>query len=75
MNKKLNQAQKDSLNDLLWDYMQSDRENHGRVRTGWGSKTKEGLLSCIERILVEGCYCGNAGIETCDFCSGIRQLV
>lgn len=37
--------------DLLWDYLQPDREYRNRVYTGWGTKTKEGLCACIERIM------------------------
>lgn len=39
--------------ELLWDYMKKDRMYIDRVHTGWGTKTKVGLLNCIDRIMEE----------------------
>lgn len=45
--------QENQLVELLWNYMKRDPEHKDRVRTGWGTKTKIGLVACISRI-VEG---------------------
>lgn len=50
-----NEAQQKAVIDLLWDYLSAD-PNYPRVRTGWGTKTKEGLIACIQRI------CENDGL-------------
>lgn len=39
------------LIELLWNYMRKDREHKDRVHTGWGTKTKTGLVACIARIV------------------------
>ena len=39
--------------ELLWDYLEKDKEHKDRVVTGWGTKTEEGLVACIERITRE----------------------
>lgn len=49
----MTESQKQSLLDLLWDYMKRDPEHKDRVRTGWGTKTQIGLLACIERIVID----------------------
>jgi hypothetical protein len=36
--------------DLLWDSLKRDPEHKDRRQTGWGTKTKTGLIACIERI-------------------------
>ncbi len=46
----MTKKQQDAVLELLWDSMKRDPENRDRVRTGWGTKTKEGLVACIERI-------------------------
>lgn len=43
--------QKQALIDLLWGSMRKDREHPDRVQTAWGTKTKDGLIACIERIV------------------------
>jgi hypothetical protein len=42
--------QQTALVDLLWSSMKRDQEHKDRVQTSWGTKTKQGLCSCIERI-------------------------
>jgi hypothetical protein len=42
--------QKQALIDLLWSSMRRDKEHRDRVQTGWGTKTQDGLIACIERI-------------------------
>lgn len=49
----LNPKQQNDLLELLWDSMHRDKGSIGRVRTGWGTKTREGLLRCIARIAFE----------------------
>lgn len=39
-----------ALIELLWDSMKRDKEHKDCVRTGWGTKTKTGLVASIERI-------------------------
>lgn len=33
--------------DLLWQSLKRDSEHADRRQTGWGTKTKEGLVHCI----------------------------
>ena len=49
---KFTPLQQYELLDLLWDYLIDDPDYPGeRVRTSAGTKTKTGLLACIERII------------------------
>ena len=43
--------QESELLCLLWDSMKRDPEHKDRVRTGYGTKTKLGLLACIRSIM------------------------
>ena len=43
----------DKVADFLWENMERDPENADRVRTGWGTKTKQGLAACVLRIVEE----------------------
>ena len=43
--------QESKLIELLWEYMHVDPKHDDRVFTGWGTKTKEGLIASIESIL------------------------
>lgn len=43
----------DRVAELLWDYLKRDPEHKDRRRTGWGTKTKQGLAACILRIVRE----------------------
>ena len=36
--------------ELLWDSLKRDPEHKDRRQTGWGTKTKQGLVACIYRI-------------------------
>lgn len=36
--------------ELLWDSLKRDPEHKDRRQTGWGTKTKVGLLACLDRI-------------------------
>ena len=37
--------------ELLWDYLEAKNPEHKDQKlTGWGTKTKQGLVACIERI-------------------------
>lgn len=36
--------------ELLWDSLKRDPENKDRRQTGWGTKTKTGLVACLDRI-------------------------
>ncbi len=38
------------VTELLWDYLPKDPDHSDRRKTGWGTKTKIGLVACIERI-------------------------
>lgn len=49
-------AQKEALIALLWQYLEPDPTNPIRVRTGWGTKTQDGLVKCIERIVFRDDY-------------------
>lgn len=39
------------LINLLWDYMKRDPEHNDRRKTGYGTKTKVGLVNTIARIM------------------------
>lgn len=49
---KLSEKQQGELLDVFWDYMKRD-PGYDRVKTGWGTKTKTGLLYVIERIVLD----------------------
>jgi hypothetical protein len=51
--KVLTDSQMAAVIDLLWDSLRRDREHKDRRMTGWGSKTKVGLLACLHRIYNE----------------------
>jgi hypothetical protein len=34
---------------LLWDYLKRDPEHKDRRQTGWGTKTKAGLVASVRR--------------------------
>jgi hypothetical protein len=36
--------------DLLWDSLKRDPEHKDRRQTGWGTKTRVGLIACIDRL-------------------------
>jgi hypothetical protein len=42
-----------ALVDLLWDFLKRDTEHKDRRHTGFGTKTKIGLVASIERIIDE----------------------
>ena len=46
----MSDKQKEAIITLLWDYLTIDREHNNRVLTGWGNKTQQGLIACIETI-------------------------
>ncbi len=53
----LTREQEAALLDLLWGYMRRDlnpEHRKDRVQTGWGTKTKQGLIACIKRIVLDG---------------------
>lgn len=43
----MNEKQKAAVIELLWDYLKRDPEHKDRVRTGWGTKTQDGLIKRI----------------------------
>ncbi len=47
--------QKKQIINLLWDYLKKGKTNSGLETraTGWGYKTEEGLIACLESILKE----------------------
>ena len=49
----MNPKQKQDIKELLWDYLSKDKEHKDRRQTGWGTKTEEGLIACIENIMEE----------------------
>lgn len=44
---------------MLWGYLKRDPEHADRRQTGWGTKTKTGLIACLNRIASEGQQCSN----------------
>ena len=36
--------------ELLWDSLKRDPEHKDRRQTGWGTKTKLGLVACLHTI-------------------------
>lgn len=49
----MREEQKARIIELLWDSLRRDPEHEDRRQTGWGTKTKEGLIACIDRIAYE----------------------
>jgi hypothetical protein len=49
----MSEHQKQLLFELLWDHLPKDSEHKDRRHTGWGTKTKVGLIACIDRIVGE----------------------
>lgn len=49
----MREEQKARIIELLWDSLRRDPEHDDRRQTGWGTKTKEGLIACIDRIAYE----------------------
>lgn len=47
---KFTDLQNKAVVNLLWDSLKRDPEHTDRRETGWGTKTKEGLAACVERI-------------------------
>jgi hypothetical protein len=45
--------QKQELLDLLWDSLKTSNFSKDKKQTGWGTKTADGLLACIDRILTQ----------------------
>lgn len=46
----MTKAQQDAIIALLWESLKRDSEHKDRRQTGWGTKTKQGLIACVERI-------------------------
>jgi hypothetical protein len=53
-NKLFTPKQEEMVIEMLWDSLRRDPEYRDRRQTGWGTKTKEGLIACIRRIGYEG---------------------
>lgn len=49
MHTKESTIKENELIPLLWDYLKRDPEHKDRRQTGWGTKTKQGLVASIER--------------------------
>lgn len=47
------QKQQDAVIELLWDSLKRDPEHKDRRKTGYGTKTKEGLIACLAHIFIE----------------------
>jgi len=52
-NNRLTAQQQTELFELLWDSLQNAPKHKNVKRTGWGFKSKTGLVACIERIIFE----------------------
>ncbi len=50
---KFNDHQTQAALELLWDHLPKDPEHKDRRQTGWGTKTKVGLIGCLERVATE----------------------
>ena len=44
---------KSRILDMLWEHLPKDREHKDRRQTGWGTKTKKGLIGSLTRIVLE----------------------
>jgi hypothetical protein len=42
--------QGEQIVELLWDSLKRDPDHKDRRQTGWGTKTKFGLIACLDRI-------------------------
>lgn len=47
----MTEAQKKMVLELLWDSLRRDAHHTDRVHTGWGTKTQDGLIACIQNII------------------------
>jgi hypothetical protein len=48
---KLTEAERhEAIVQLLWESLKRDPEHKDRRQTGWGTKTKQGLVACLDRI-------------------------
>jgi hypothetical protein len=47
----MTEDQKQELLALLWENLSHDRDHPDRRNTGYGTKTQEGLLACIDSIM------------------------
>ena len=50
----MDEKQRAQIIHLLWSSMKRDPEHKDRVQTGYGTKTQEGLIACIEGVMGEG---------------------
>jgi hypothetical protein len=41
---------RNAILELLWDSLKRDTEHKDRRQTGWGTKTKIGLVASLDRI-------------------------
>ena len=53
MTKVITDNQRKQFEELLWEHLKHDPSHADRRQTGWGTKTKDGLIACIERIIEE----------------------
>ena len=49
----MTEKQRKRMLGLLWDCLKRDPKYKDRRVTMWGTKTKVGLIACLERILTE----------------------
>ncbi len=49
---------------MLWDYLKRDPGNKDRVRTAWGTKTKQGLVLSVARVIKESPISGKESSKT-----------
>ena len=50
---KPTQAMQDRLAKFIWGSLRRDQKNLLRRQTSWGTKTPQGLLACVLRIVNE----------------------
>ena len=55
------------LLELLWENLKQDKEYKDRKHTSWGTKTQQGLIACIERIIKDI-------IMKCEHCKNEEEL-
>ena len=49
----MNQRTEAEIMELLWESLKRVPGHPDRRQTGWGTKTKQGMIACITRIISE----------------------
>lgn len=51
--KRYQEQQAEAIVGLLWEYLKRDPEHKDRRQTGFGTKTREGLVASVRRVVLD----------------------